>query len=64
MKIMYIILLVIVYFGFFKKILMDQGPFCGAIDFPYFGLRVILPMGFKARVVLSLALPLACVRWT
>ena len=31
--------------------LLDQGSFCGAIDCPNFG----LPMGFKARVVLSLA---------
>ena len=43
-----------------KTYLLDQGPFCGATDYSYFGLRVPLPMGFKARVVLSTALILSC----
>ena len=37
----------------FLNFLLDQGPFCEATDSPYFVLRVTLPMGFKARVVLS-----------
>ena len=47
---------IVVYF------LMDQAPFCGATDYPCFGLRVTVPMGFKSRVDLSPALLLACVR--
>ena len=35
-------------------------PFCWATDCSYFELRVTLPMGFKARVVLSPAHLLAC----
>ena len=37
---------------YFLKIsfLLGQGSFCGATDCPYFGLSLILPMGFKARV--------------
>ena len=31
--------------------LLNQGPFCQDTDCSYFGLRVTLPMGFKARVV-------------
>ena len=42
--------------GFF----LNQGPFCGATDCPYFGLRVTLPMGFKAGVVLS---PVPLLAW-
>ena len=34
----------------FELFLLDQGTFCGATDYPYFGLRVTLPMDFKARV--------------
>ena len=47
------------FFCFFKKFLLDQGPFCGATDCPYFGLCVTLPMGFKARGG-SLACTLIC----
>ena len=35
---------------FFKKILKDISPFCGATDNPCFGLLVMFPPGFKARV--------------
>ena len=45
-----------VFVFFFLNVLLNQSPFCGAIDCPYFGLRVTLPMGFKARVVLQPAL--------
>ena len=41
---------------FFKTFLLHQGPFCGATDYPYFGLCVTLPIGYKATVVLLLAL--------
>ena len=37
----------------FLKFLEDMSPFCGAtdiLDFPYFGLLVVFPLGFKARV--------------
>ena len=40
--------------------LLDQGPFCGATDCPYFGLHVTLPLGYKARVVLSTTLTCMC----
>ena len=46
------------------KNLLDQGQFCGATDCPYFGLRVTLPMGLKARVVLSPVDLLPCACWT
>ena len=38
---------------FFLNFYLDQGLFCGTTDCPYFGLLMTLPMGFKARVVLS-----------
>ena len=44
----------------FFYFLLDQCPFCGATDCPYFGLCVTLPVGFKAGVVLSPAHLLAC----
>ena len=44
----------------FYIFLLDQGPFCGATDYPYFG----NPVGFKDRVVLSPALILSCMQWT
>ena len=47
---------------FFSKFLLDQGPFCGVTDCFYFGLRVTLLVGFKARVVLSPAQFLACMQ--
>ena len=46
----------------FLNFLLDQGPFFGANDCPWFGIHATLPMGFKARVVLSPAHLLACVR--
>ena len=51
-----------VYVFVFFKFLLDQGPFCGATDCPYFRLVMTLPMGFKARVVLLPVHLLACVR--
>ena len=39
----------------FFKFLLEQSPFCGASDHPYFGLRVTA-MGFKTREVLLPAL--------
>ena len=45
---------------FFFFFLLDQGPFRGATDCPYYGLCVTLPMGFKVRVVLSPTHLLAC----
>ena len=45
------------------KFSLDQGSFCGATDCPYFRL-CDPPMGFKVRVVLSLALLLACMHYT
>ena len=38
--------------NFLNSVLLDQGPFSGTTDCPYFELHVTLPMGFKARVVL------------
>ena len=35
-------------------IYLDQGPFCGATNWPNLGLCVTLPVGFKAMVVLLL----------
>ena len=52
----------VIFKTFLKKFLLDQGPFCGATDCSYFGLCVTLPMGFKARVVLSPAHLLACMQ--
>ena len=52
------------YLLLFFLFLLDQGPFLGATDYPFFGLRVTLSMGFKARVVLSPAHLLACMWWT
>ena len=46
------------------KLSCDQGLFCGATDYPILDFVVPLPMGFKARVVLLLALLLACAQWT
>ena len=42
------------------KFLLEQISFCETTDCSYFGCYVILPMDFKARVVLSPALLLAC----
>ena len=38
------------------NVLLDEGPFCGPTDCPYFGLNGTVPMGFKSRVVLLPAL--------
>ena len=50
-------------YGFFSSTLMafflDQAPFCWTTDYPCFGLRVTLPIGFGARVVLWCAILLA-----
>ena len=43
-----------------KKFWLDQCPFCGTTDSPYFELCVT-PIGFKARLVLSPAHLFACV---
>ena len=43
----------------FQIFVVQQGPFCGATDCPYFGLHVTRPTSFKARVVLSPVLSLA-----
>ena len=42
--------------------LLDQDPFCGAIDCPYFGLSVSLSMGFNATMILSSAFIFTCMR--
>ena len=47
---------------FFSKIFFcwTKVHFVGPLNAPYFGIYVTLPFGFKARVVLSPALLLAC----
>ena len=37
-------------FFFFLNFLEDMSPFCGATDTPVYGLLVMSPLGFKARV--------------
>ena len=45
---------------FFKIFIGPRSILWEATDCPYFGLRVTLPMGFKARVVLFPVHLLAC----
>ena len=52
------------FYNYFSNFLLDQGPFCGATDYPHFWLCVTVPMGFNAWVVLLPVLLLASARWT
>ena len=54
-KILYIYIYIYTFFFFFFKFLLDLGSFCVATHRPYVGFHVMVPMGFKARVVLQLA---------
>ena len=47
-------------FFFLNNFLLDRIPFCEAIDCPYFGLQVILSMGFKGRMVLFSVILIWC----
>ena len=43
--------------SFFNNVLMDQGPFCGATDYPYFGLSCLHEVNLRVMSGATSAFP-------